>query len=165
MASTTAPAGFVRDLPDLAATKRLARMLAGVAQAGDVIALSGGLGAGKTTFARAFIDAVAESRGRPPEEVPSPTFTMVQVYEFPDLSVWHFDLYRLRTEADALELGIEEAFGHHVCLIEWPERLGGLLPAERLDVRLEFIEGDKRRAVLHGTGTWPERLAEAARHG
>ena len=98
----------------------------------DVIALRGDLGAGKTVFARAFIRA----RTRPDEEVPSPTFTLVQVYEpagRADAAIWHFDLFRLATAEDALELGIEDAFGGAISLIEWPERLGRLLPASRLD--------------------------------
>ncbi len=95
-------------LPDLAATERLAAALAARAGAGDVVALWGGLGAGKTTFARAFIHA--RPGGSAVAEVPSPTFTLVQVYELGDVPVWHFDLYRLSNAEDAWELGIEEAF-------------------------------------------------------
>ena len=144
-------------LPDLAATAGLAKALAARAVQRDVIALRGDLGLGKTTFARAFIqnrpggDAVAE--------VPSPTFTLVQVYDLPDAPVWHFDLYRLTNAEDAWELGIEEAFGTGITLIEWPDRLGNLLPAERLDIELQPGAGaDARRARLRAGGTWVKRL-------
>jgi tRNA threonylcarbamoyladenosine biosynthesis protein TsaE len=144
-------------LPDLAATAGLAKALAARAILRDVIALRGDLGLGKTTFARAFIQA--RRGGESVAEVPSPTFTLVQVYELPDAPVWHFDLYRLTNAEDAWELGIEEAFGTGITLIEWPDRLGSLLPAERLDVELRPGSGpDARRARLRGGGAWPRRL-------
>src|SRR6266700_1981101 len=114
---------IVIDLPDEAATAALAARIASLARPGDVIALKGELGAGKTSFARAFIRA---RNGR--EAVPSPTFTLVQTYELPGGAVWHFDLYRLHSPEEAWELGIEEAFHAGIALIEWPERLGSLLP-------------------------------------
>jgi tRNA threonylcarbamoyladenosine biosynthesis protein TsaE len=145
------------DLPDEAATAALAKRLAAYARAGDVIALSGELGTGKTTFARAFIRA----RGGG-EEVPSPTFTLVQVYDLPGPAIWHFDLYRLETAEEAWELGIEEAFAEGISLIEWPERLGTLLPARRLDIRLTFGEKPHaRRATLSGGAEWRARLQQA----
>jgi tRNA threonylcarbamoyladenosine biosynthesis protein TsaE len=144
-------------LPDLAATERLARALAARARGGDVIALWGPLGIGKTAFARAFI------RGRPGgeavAEVPSPTFTLVQTYDLPGAAVWHFDLYRLSAPEDAWELGIEDAFAEAIALIEWPDRLGPLLPASRLD--LEFGPGTvpaARHVRLTGRGDWSQRL-------
>jgi tRNA threonylcarbamoyladenosine biosynthesis protein TsaE len=144
-------------LPDLAATAGLAKALAARAVVRDVIALRGDLGLGKTTFARAFIQS--RPGGDSVAEVPSPTFTLVQVYELPDAPVWHFDLYRLTNAEDAWELGIEEAFGAGITLIEWPDRLGSLLPAERLDVELQPGSGpDARRARLRGGGTWAKRL-------
>jgi tRNA threonylcarbamoyladenosine biosynthesis protein TsaE len=144
-------------LADAAATAALAGRLAPLARVGDVVALSGALGSGKTTFARAFIAARA---GRA-LEVPSPTFTLVQTYELPDGPIWHFDLYRLERPDDAVELGIDEAFAQAISLIEWPERLGALLPAERLDVALAF-EGAGRRAVLDAADGWRKRLAGLA---
>ena len=144
-------------LPDLAATAGLAKALAARAVLHDVIALRGDLGLGKTTFARAFIQA--RPGGEAVAEVPSPTFTLVQVYELPDVPVWHFDLYRLANAEDAWELGIEEAFGTGITLIEWPDRLGSLLPEERLDVELKAGAGpEARRARLRGRGTWAKRL-------
>lgn len=144
-------------LKDLAATEALAAVLARRARRRDVIALRGGLGMGKTAFARAFIRA--RPGGGDVAEVPSPTFTLVQVYDLPDVPVWHFDLYRLTNAEDAWELGIEEAFAEAISLIEWPERLGGLLPEERLDI--ELAPGDTpdgRRVTLAGLGEWGARL-------
>jgi tRNA threonylcarbamoyladenosine biosynthesis protein TsaE len=145
-------------LPDEDATAALAARLAVVARPGDVIALSGELGAGKTSFARAFIDA----RGGD-ETVPSPTFTLVQTYDLPGGTVWHFDLYRLRAAEEAWELGIEDAFRDGISLIEWPERLGSLLPARHLLIALDFAAtGGARRAALSGGGDWTARLAAIA---
>jgi len=145
------------DLPDEAATDALAAALAHLAHASDVFALSGELGTGKTTFARAFIGA----RGGG-EEVPSPTFTLVQVYEVTDGTVYHFDLFRLDSPTDTFELGIEDAFAEGISLIEWPERLGPLLPAERLDVALAYgAAAPSRTARLTGHGAWKSRLGNA----
>jgi tRNA threonylcarbamoyladenosine biosynthesis protein TsaE len=146
------------DLPDENATAGLAARLAAIARPGDAIALKGELGAGKTSFARAFIRA----RGGG-ETVPSPTFTLVQVYDLPGAAIWHFDLYRLRTPEEAWELGIEDAFGDGISLIEWPERLGTLLPADHLLIALDFADRPgARRAVLSGDGEWTRRLAGIA---
>ncbi len=147
----------VINLPDEAATAALAARLAAVARQGDLFALRGDLGAGKTTFARAFIRA----RGAEDEEVPSPTFTLVQIYQAGATAIWHFDLYRLAAGDEAWELGIEEAFASGISLIEWPERLGPLLPQRRLEVFLDF--GDRpqaRRAVIDGDAIWRARLGE-----
>ncbi|MBI3515906.1 MAG: tRNA (adenosine(37)-N6)-threonylcarbamoyltransferase complex ATPase subunit type 1 TsaE [Proteobacteria bacterium] len=149
---------FEAALPDVAATAALAGQVAPLARRGDVVALSGALGSGKTTFARAFVAARA---GRA-LEVPSPTFTLVQTYELSDCTIFHFDLYRLERADDAIELGIDEAFADGISLIEWPERLGGLLPAQRLDVRLT-IDGAGRRALLVDANGWAERLASLVR--
>jgi len=146
------------DLPDENATSTLAARLAAVARAGDVIALHGELGAGKTSFARAFIRA----RGGD-EAVPSPTFTLVQIYNLPGAAIWHFDLYRLRVAEEAWELGIEDAFRDGISLIEWPERLGSLLPKRHLRVALEFSATPSARcATLSGDGDWTARLAAVA---
>lgn len=149
------------DLPDPAATAGLARRVAALARGGDVIALRGDLGAGKTSFARAFVNALPGPDGTPrDEEVPSPTFTLVQSYRRLPADVWHFDLYRLERPEEAYELGIEEAFGSAIVLIEWPERMGDLLPPQRLDVALSFASAaEARRAELTGWGDWAARLA------
>ena len=144
----------VVDLPDEAATAAFAARISALAEIGDVIALKGDLGAGKTTFARAFIRARGEAG-----EVPSPTFTLVQIYELASAAIWHFDLYRLRSSDEAWELGIEDAFCEGISLIEWPDRLGPLLPRRRLEITLLFAdEPQARRAVLDAGGDWQERL-------
>jgi tRNA threonylcarbamoyladenosine biosynthesis protein TsaE len=147
----------VINLPDEAATAAFARRVAALAQSGEIIALTGDLGAGKTTFARAFIHACCAAD----EEVPSPTFTLVQIYEAADAAIWHFDLYRLTAADEAWELGIEEAFASGISLIEWPDRLGALLPGHRLDITLEFGDRPEARiAIIEGGATWRARLAE-----
>ena len=149
----------VFELPDEAATAALAARIAALARPGDVIALKGELGAGKTSFARAFIRARA---GRD-EIVPSPTFTLAQAYDFPDVTIWHFDCFRLRDPEEAWELGIEDAFRDGISLIEWPDRLGSLLPARRLHIALEFgTTASARRATLSGDADWTARLAALA---
>lgn len=149
---------IVLDLADEAATQALARRLAEGARAGDVIALEGDLGAGKTSLARAFVQSLAGAE----EEVPSPTFTLAQLYDTARGTIWHFDLYRLDKADDALELGIEDAFADGISLIEWPDRLGAWLPRDRLVVRLSADgEGTKRRAEVTAVGRgWTERLVE-----
>lgn len=138
------------------ATAELAAEIASLAEDGDVIALSGELGTGKTTFARAFLREWGVR-----EEIPSPTFTLVQTYELEAGTVWHFDLYRLENPDDALELDIEDAFTEGISLIEWPERLGAYLPWERLDLRFAIGEReDVRRVEIEGTDEWADRLTE-----
>jgi tRNA threonylcarbamoyladenosine biosynthesis protein TsaE len=148
------------ELSDEAATGRLAAVIAAIAEPGDVIALKGELGVGKTTFARAFVRA----RGIR-DEVPSPTFSLVQVYEAGSATIWHFDLYRLRSPEEAWELGIEDAFGDGISLIEWPERLGPLLPDRRLEITLLFGSGpNARRATFSGGTEWQPRLSLITAH-
>lgn len=137
---------FSLPLADEAATERLGAALAARLRPRDVVALEGGLGAGKTTLARAILRAAA---GDPALIVPSPTFTLVEIYETPGASWWHFDLYRLEQPEQVFELGWEDARAEGVALVEWPERLGPLLPRDRLTVRLA-IEGEGRRATLEG---------------
>ena len=152
------------NLSNVAATEALAGRVAALARRGDMIGLSGDLGSGKTVFARAFIRArAARLDAAPPDQVPSPTFTLVQVYEMPEAPVWHIDLYRLEKPEEAWELGIEEAFSDGIALVEWPERLGRLAPAERLEVALDFVPGqpDARCARLVGHGDWARRLRRA----
>ena len=145
----------VVDLPDEAATAAFAARISALAEVGDVIALKGDLGCGKTSFARSFIRA----RGGT-EEVPSPTFTLVQIYELGSAAIWHFDLYRIKSPEEAWELGIEDAFSEGISLIEWPERLGPLLPRRRLEI--EFLFGDQpeaRRVLIEAGEGWQRRLA------
>jgi tRNA threonylcarbamoyladenosine biosynthesis protein TsaE len=116
------------------------------------VALVGGLGAGKTTLARAVLRAAS---GQPALIVPSPTFTLVEVYDTPGGVFWHFDLYRLEQPEQVFELGWEEARTDGIALVEWAERLGPLLPHERLTVTLS-IEGEGRLATLEGEARFGE---------
>lgn len=146
------------DLADEAATRALAARLAALARPRDVIGLAGDLGSGKTALARAFIRA----RLGGDEDVPSPTFTLVQTYGEGTDAIYHFDLYRLQAPAEALALGIEDAFAEAISLIEWPERLGELIPPDRLDVTLTHgPRATLRTAWLVGRGVWAARLREA----
>lgn len=155
-------------LADPAATETLGRALARLLRPGDVVALRGELGAGKTALVRALIRALPGPAGAEAEEVPSPTFTLVQTYERLPAPVWHFDLYRLESAEEVEELGFSEALAEGIVLVEWPERLGSRLPEEALSVTLTFdargdASGDAasgRRARLDGGGDWPARLAE-----
>ena len=146
-------------LPDLDATRAFAAVIAGTARVGDAIGLAGVLGAGKTTFARAFVNARAAAIGAAPVEVPSPTFTLVQPYDIGGTAIHHFDLFRLDAPEDALELGIEDAFATGIALVEWPDRLGPLLPADALLVTLlQGAGADAREAGIAGGPAWRERI-------
>lgn len=150
-------------LDSLQATADLAAALARVARPGDVFALKGELGVGKTAFARAFIRAFARLKGAPaPDEVPSPTFTLMQSYDAHGTSVHHVDLFRIAGPGEVEELGLDEAMAAGVTLIEWPERLGMRLPACRLELLFRYGWGAERRTVqLSGAGDWAGRLREA----
>lgn len=153
----TAAPGLTLPLPTEADTAALGRRLAQAARAGDCILLEGPIGAGKSHLARAFI---RDRLGRM-EEVPSPSFTLVQVYEVDGLEIWHADLYRLTHPDEVWELGLDEAFERAICLVEWPDRLGDHVPDGALHLRLE-ADGEGRRALL--VGGRPGLIA-AARHG
>jgi len=146
------------NLADEDATLTLARDLARITGVGDILALRGELGTGKTAFARAFITA---RRGEA-TEVPSPTFTLVQTYDDGQAAIYHFDLFRLTKPDEALELGIEDAFADGITLIEWPERLESLLPDRRLEIDFFYGETPEARiAWINGGADWTARLAEA----
>ena len=126
----------------LALGARLARVL----RPGDVVALIGDLGAGKTTLVRGLIQSRLGDI-----EVPSPTYTLVQSYDWGENELWHCDLYRMERPEDAYELGLIDAMEDAVVLLEWPDRLGALLPAHVMSVELHF-DGEGRRAELSGFG-------------
>jgi tRNA threonylcarbamoyladenosine biosynthesis protein TsaE len=106
---------------------------------GDVVALYGDLGVGKTTFTRYLIASLVGYE----QEVPSPTFTLVQSYDTPKGPLWHYDLYRIKDPEEVYELGFEESLVEGISVIEWPERLGHLLPVKRKNINFSFIDGDQ----------------------
>lgn len=139
-------------------TADFAVRLGAVLHAGDTLLLHGSIGAGKTHFARSLI----QSQLTIPEDVPSPTFTLVQTYETGQGEIWHADLYRLSGPNDVMELGLVDAFETALCLIEWPDRLGDLAPERALALRL--TEGDDEEARLLEMSwtvpSWGVRLQE-----
>ncbi len=137
-------------------TAALAARLADRLGPGDTLLLSGPVGAGKSTFARALIRT---RLGDPAAEVPSPTFTLVQSYGEGPTALWHADLYRLSHPDEVAELGLLAAMEEAVCLIEWPDRLGPLAPASAL--RLDLApDGEGRRATFFGPPAWAARLED-----
>ncbi|MED5337460.1 MAG: tRNA (adenosine(37)-N6)-threonylcarbamoyltransferase complex ATPase subunit type 1 TsaE [Pseudomonadota bacterium] len=146
---------------DPPATQRVASALAPHLAIGDVVALRGDLGAGKSVFARAVI----HSCGLAGVDVPSPTFTLVQTYAGrragQALDIAHLDCFRLEDPEEALELGLDELMADHLCLIEWPDRIAPYLPADRLDVTIEIAADGGRFIALAGGGRWSDRLAAA----
>ena len=145
-------------LADEAATRALGAALARTLRPGEAVCLSGPLGAGKSVLARALVRALTS----PDEEVPSPTFTLVQTYETAQGTVWHFDAYRLERPEDAVELGIDDALSDGIVLVEWPERIAPLLPAERIEIA--FSAGPTagaRLAELRVPAVWAERFEAA----
>jgi tRNA threonylcarbamoyladenosine biosynthesis protein TsaE len=149
------PARLTLSLPDQPATRALGRRFAGLIRPGDVIALRGVLGSGKTELARALIRA----RAGADIEVPSPSYTLVQDYRFPGLLIRHIDLYRIANPTELLELGLDAPGAGEAWLIEWPERAAAVLPADRLDLELRQGDApDARIAQLNAGPGWLERL-------
>ncbi len=145
------------DLPDEAATVAFAEDVGACLAPGDTVALSGGLGVGKTTFARALLRALAADPGL---DVPSPTFTLVQTYALDRLTVAHVDLYRISDSAEVDEIGLADALAYGAALIEWPERAADRLPEDRLVIVFE-IAGTGRRATVSGSPGWRARIGRA----
>ncbi|TCT08076.1 tRNA (adenosine(37)-N6)-threonylcarbamoyltransferase complex ATPase subunit type 1 TsaE [Aquabacter spiritensis] len=151
-------AGLSVDLPSLAATHQLAATLTLWLAPGDLVALSGDLGSGKTAFARALIRALADD---PHIEVPSPTFSLMVGYDLPRGRVVHADFYRVADPEELVEIGWEDQSHDAIAIVEWPERAGGALRAERLDIAMELapdLGPDGRRARLTGGGAFAARL-------
>ncbi len=128
--------------------------MAAVLRPGDVIGLSGSLGAGKTTLARAILAALGLTG-----EAPSPSFAIVQPYGPPEVAMplLHVDLYRIDRPADIVELGLDEARSDHVLLIEWPERLGSFSPPDMLSIHIDFAGEDARRLTVKHPPAWEGR--------
>lgn len=145
-------------------TSRLAQRLAGRLSPGDVLLLEGEIGAGKTHFARSLIQSRLAKTGIV-EDVPSPTFTLVQIYDDTKCELWHFDLYRLTHPEEAQELAIEEAFDEAICIIEWPDRLDDLRPSDALTMSFETSDNTEEpdhRTIRFSSGDprWTDVLAE-----
>jgi tRNA threonylcarbamoyladenosine biosynthesis protein TsaE len=143
------------DLPDAEATARLGAAVARALKPGEAVCLSGPLGAGKSTLARALVRVLTN----PHEDVPSPTFTLVQFYDGLQFPLAHFDLWRIERAEEAYEIGLDEALDEGAAVIEWPERLGGRLPEDRLDIDIAMI-GEGRTARLTSHGAWKGRAVE-----
>ena len=137
------------DLPDLASVTQLAAKIAPLLKKGDVLQLEGDLGVGKTTFTRALITILAGKE----IEVPSPTFTLVQQYDLPSFTLYHFDLYRLKNSNELLEIGLEQALTEGVTVLEWPQLAQAFLPADSLVMQLSF-SGEGRQALLQAPAAW-----------
>ena len=140
-------------LPDLAATQAFAARIAPLLRKGDFIALRGELGAGKTEFARALLHRLGVTG-----EVPSPTFTLVQSYDAGGLTIAHFDLYRLKAADELDELGWDDALADGVALVEWPERAGGRIPADRLELTFKLEANGSRSVAIEPCDSWLNRL-------
>lgn len=148
------------DWPDADATAKDAVALGTALRAGDTVLLGGPVGAGKTHFARALIQSLLVV----PEDVPSPTFTLVQTYDTRAGTIWHADLYRVVTDTEIDELGLVEAFDDCVCLIEWPDRLGPVRPTDALSIEIT-PRGDARRAELRWSDDkWRARVDGVFHH-
>ncbi len=147
------------DSPD--ATARAARMLAAALRPGDTVLLSGDVGAGKTHFARAAIRSLLSA----PEDVPSPSYTLVQTYPGRHGDIWHADLYRLVDVSELVELGLEDAFENAIVLVEWPDRLGDLAPPRALWIGIDAPGGDDQRVLTFAwrDPKWPGKLTEVPR--
>ena len=136
-------------------TKALALRIRENLQNGDIVLLKGEIGAGKSHFARSLIQAAMDKV----EDVPSPTFTLVQTYDTVVGSIWHADLYRLSDQSEVFELGLIDAFGDDIVLIEWPDRLGYLEPQDALTIELVILENDKREVIFSTSScVWEARL-------
>ncbi len=131
-------------------TAEIATKLAPTLKKGDIICLYGDLGAGKTLFSRALIRALCAN---PTLEVPSPTFTLAQTYERKgqECPIWHFDLYRLEDPEEIYEIGWQDALFEGIILVEWPVRLGALLPPKRIDITIQTIENNRTINIEHKT--------------
>ena len=129
--------------------------LSSIAKKGDVFALYGTLGMGKSVLARAFVQKLCGL-----QDVPSPTFTLLQNYEAPDFEVFHFDLYRIKSAEEIFEIGVEEAIYSGVSLIEWPEKMGGYLPRDVFKVELFPQDGGRRLQISAVSGDKKQRLQQ-----
>jgi len=151
--------GFAIRLDGLAATQALGRRIAAHLKTGDAVTLEGDLGAGKTTLARAILEGLGVR-----EDVPSPTFTLVQHYETPKLAVRHYDFYRIENPRELDELGLDEALDQGAALIEWPERARERIPADALHIFLTIASDHARMARIEGPARWADVFSKEPTH-
>ncbi|MEQ8746651.1 tRNA (adenosine(37)-N6)-threonylcarbamoyltransferase complex ATPase subunit type 1 TsaE [Pyruvatibacter sp.] len=154
-------------MADEAATQALGARLAALLEPGEIIALAGDLGAGKSTLARGLIRALGVTG-----EIPSPTFTLIQQYDTPYLMVAHVDLYRIEDDSEIEELGLEDALDYGALVVEWPARLGRAFDASRVKGRLDIVltlddadadpTSEKRKLTMTGHGAWAAKLKRVA---
>ncbi|WP_299421714.1 tRNA (adenosine(37)-N6)-threonylcarbamoyltransferase complex ATPase subunit type 1 TsaE [uncultured Shimia sp.] len=139
-----------------AETQAFATQVATLLSPGDVVLLEGSIGAGKTHFARSLIQSLLPVM----EDVPSPTFTLVQVYDGPSSEIWHADLYRLSAPDEVVELGLTDAFEDAICLVEWPDRLAELAPENALTLRFELSQQEEHRVLTMSapSSNWAKKL-------
>lgn len=150
---------YVYDCHKQEDTELLAKSFAEISKKGDVFALFGTLGVGKSVFSRSFIQSLTDAR-----EVPSPTFTLVQVYQANSFDIYHYDLYRLKSAEEIWELNIEEAIYENVCLIEWPEKMGMYLPRDCFKVKVSMLSSTSRRFEIEVVSEEKQkRLSQAFR--
>tara|TARA_R110002072_G_scaffold182463_1_gene338597 strand:- start:669 stop:1160 length:492 start_codon:yes stop_codon:yes gene_type:complete len=149
------------EVRSLAESAALAERVSEILKPGDIIALGGTLGAGKTAFVRALVRALA----REEIDVPSPTYNLLLTYDFDDFCLYHYDLYRLEAPEEAFELDIDEAFDSGVSVIEWPDRLGRYLPESNLRIEITAEDAGNSEARLfsfYGDDQWRRRLGDIA---
>ena len=142
-------------LPDLEATDKLAQQIAPLLKGGDILALKGSLGAGKTTFVRMLLRAFGVEG-----EVPSPTFTLLQIYETKHFPIYHFDLYRLKSEGELDELGWDDVGTDSLLIVEWPERAGSRMPRNHLLLNFSFDQSKEHFCTFEREGAWSLLLAK-----
>ncbi len=144
-------------IPSADAMTEFGQRFGSVLRTRDTVLLEGDIGSGKTHFARAVLQSLMAT----PEDVPSPTFTLVQTYNLPIGTVWHADLYRLSDSSEVIELGLDDAFNTDICLVEWPERLGVLTPKHATKICFQVVGVDARRLTIEpGTVDWQARLED-----
>jgi tRNA threonylcarbamoyladenosine biosynthesis protein TsaE len=139
------------NIDSLASLKTLAGKIASLANIGDIILLKGELGSGKTSFAKYFINSISKHD----QNVTSPTFNILQIYDCENFSAWHYDFYRIETEEEIVNLGLDDAFSNGVSIIEWPEKIRSFLPQASLEIHFSFTEKHNSRLLtISGSEKW-----------
>jgi tRNA threonylcarbamoyladenosine biosynthesis protein TsaE len=139
------------NIDSLVDLKNISVKIAALANVGDIIFLRGELGSGKTSFAKYFINSISNHD----QNVTSPTFNILQIYDCENFSAWHYDFYRIETEEEIVNLGLDDAFANGVSIIEWPEKIQSFLPQASLEIHFSFTEKHNSRLLtISGNGKW-----------